>query len=382
MSDRVVRRRCWTVPLAAVIALVGGGTLAAQSPAARTADSVHALVIEARARSLAADSAFARARAVVGAARDQRLVVGGLTVRFAAKELTDRDTAAIARGLADGDADLVRLFGEEGAAMLRSQREWVAMSAYENDRPVGAVGLRAGADDRHATATNLGRPINSEEVRRFVFLVAGERVGFQFPWVDAFTASARSLNRSEAHYAAAARELSLSWAAAGRRCATGIIAACELVMTPRAPGGPAPAWFDQGDAIGAATAAEVPMNADSSVAVDRKACLKGDLDRCARALPHLRIRDPFSGPLRATLVSHAIELGGPDALVKLRQAPPGTPVVRLAFVAGVSSDELLRSWQERTATALRKDRDGTIPMAASTILWCALLVGVTMRRRP
>ena len=381
MSDRAARSGRWTVPLAAVIALVGGGTLAAQTPAARTADSLHALVIEARARSLAADSAFDLARAAVGAGRDQRLVVGGLTVRYSARELTDDDTAAIARGLADGDADLVRLFGEEGAALLRSPLEWVAMSASD----AGAapwVGLGAGPEYSPARSTSLRRPISSESVRRFVYLVASERLGFQFPWIDAFTSASSALNRSAVHYAQAAREMSLSWAATGRRCATGIVASCELVMTRRVPGGPTPAWFDPVDGIGAATAAEVPINADSSLVVDRKECLKGDMERCARVLPRLQVRDPFSGSLRATLVSHAIELGGLDALAKLRNAPTGTPIERLAFVAGMSPDELLRSWQARTAAALRDDRDGTIPMAASTLLWCALLVGVTTRRRP
>jgi hypothetical protein len=154
------------------------------------------------------------------------------------------------------------------------------------------------------------------------------------------------------------------------------------VMTLRAPGAPPPAWFDQADAIGAVTASGVPMNADSSLVVDRKECLKGDMERCLRALPRVQVRDPFSGSLRATLVSHAIELAGREAIVRLRGAPPGTPVARLAFVAGVSPDELLRSWQARTDAALRDERDATLPLAASTVLWCALLVGITTRRRP
>jgi hypothetical protein len=382
MCDRAARRWCWTVPLSAVIALVGGGTLAAQAAVARTADSLHALVLEARVRSLAADSAFSRARAAVGAMRDKRLVVGTLTVRFSAAELTDADTAAIAQGLEAGDADLVERFGEAGAAVLRSPDEWVAASDIQYRGMGSGVTLRASFATSGATSTQLRRPLSPESVRRFHGQIAAERLGYQFPWIDTFTGASRGLTRSEGHYAEVAREMSLSWAATGRRCAIGIIAACELVMTTRAPGAPTPAWFDPGDARGAATAADVPPNADSSLVVDRKTCLKGDMERCARILPRLNVRDPFSGAVRATLVSHAIELGGRDAIQKLRSAPPGTPLERLASVAGMSTDDLLRSWQARTDAALLADRESTIPLAASTVLWCALLVGVTTRRRP
>lgn len=390
MSDRrqAPRRRVGSTWLLAR-AVIGCGllvpataTAGAQDAAAirREADSLRTALDAARAEVLTSGAVLKERRADVGRSRSALLTAGGRTVRFAPAELDAADTAALARGLEAAQRVMIERFGEEWAARLMGDEVWVSTSAI-NRRARRWVVLRTG-EDRGASQSLLSRPIDAEGVIRFQLRVVGERLPARVPVLSPFAGSSISLYPEQRRWAEAAREMAVSWASAGRRCATGVIAACEAVMTRRTSGAPEPTWLAPGDERGAVTATSVPMTADSALRATRRGCLDGSVPECQRFLQRLPHPDPFSTHLRATLVMHAMELGGRAAMDRLVSAPGADPLALSARVAGTTPDSLLRSWQRRTAEALREDRGSTFPLALSSFAWCALLLAATVRRRP
>jgi hypothetical protein len=346
----------------------------------RQADSLRIALEVARAEVLTSGAVLNARRDDVGRSRSALLTAGGRTVRFAPAELDAADTAALARGLEAAQRVMIERFGEEWATRLMGGEVWVATSAISGPAWRWVV-LRTG-DDRGAALSHLRRPLDAEGVVRFQLRVVGERLPATVGALSAFAGSSISLYAEEQRWAEAAREMALSWASAGRRCATGVIAACEAVMTRRTAGAPEPAWIAPGDERGAVTATSVPMTADSALRAMRRECFRGSVPDCNRFIELLPYPDPFSTHLRATLVMHAIEMGGRAAMDRLVSASDRDPLALSAHVAGMTPDSLLRSWQRRTAEALRAERGSTFPIALASFAWCALLLAATVRRRP
>ena len=131
------------------------------------------------------------------------------------------------------------------------------------------------------------------------------------------------------------------------------------------------------------TASESPLDADSLFFVDRRACLDGAPTSCERIIHRVRIPDPFSSTLRATLVTHALELGGRGALDRLAESGmEPSPVHLLAQVAGVSEDSLVASWQRRTARSLEEERGSQLPLTLAVLGWATLAFVGASRRKP
>jgi hypothetical protein len=103
---------------------------------------------------------------------------------------------------------------------------------------------------------------------------------------------------------------------------------------------------------------------------------------CQSVLDRMQLRDPFSPKLRASLVMHALDLGGREGLARLADGSRGTPLAQAAHAAGMSESQLLASWQARVSAAAEGAQEGPFAGVVATAGWCALLIGFTLRRRP
>ncbi len=90
---------------------------------------------------------------------------------------------------------------------------------------------------------------------------------------------------------------------------------------------------------------------------------------------------PSHPSARASLVAHALQLGGDGALTRLMRRPDGGSVgAHLAVVAGTSEAELVRSWQEDVSgrTGVFRSEGGERPGPAS-LFWAGGLALLALR---
>lgn len=383
------RPRLALLLLACLTPVVGG----AQDPVALAATLRREHEAAVRAERLA-DSTREEFRKARDAQRNQRALVAGVWLRYSAEDITAEDTAALAEGLRRARASLVERFGARGESLTpgdtlvvlgfaRAGGGGVSMRIFRSPalsrgfgrvvRPSITV-LRRPGHDRY----DLNFPIRVADVERMALRWTGHRL----PALGDFGGSQVSLASEPQVWGEAGRELALSWATTGRRCLVGALGACEIVMTTRPASGPPPAWIEPPDVRAAVSASESPPFADSAFVADRHRCLEADEAVCPSVLARMRLRDPFSTKLRGSLVMHALELGGRDAITRLADGTRPTPLAQAAHAAGMSETQLLSSWQTRVAEAVAEGQEGPLPGTLSTVGWCALLIGLTLRRRP
>ena len=334
---------------------------------------------------IARDSATADVEARQQAVQDRRnqyFTAGQRRVRFSAEEIADADTAAVAAGLRQAEAMLRERLGPAGLGLIDTAT-WV-LSSQRMRGLRGAPGISFVTvqfnEKRYSARRPLRRPIRPAQVAQLAVRLAGEGFAARRPALASFAGIELDLDPLTAELAA--REMALSWAAAGRNCAAGALGACVAVLTPRSERDPSPPWFERADARAAVTAAPLPGLPDSAFSAMRRTCLRDDERVCPAVLERLVAPDPFSGNLRGSLASHAIALGGPAALDRLATAPDGAALDILSHVAGVSTDSLVGSWRTRVMAALDASRPSAIPSALAALVWCALFLALAVRRRP
>lgn len=374
MSER--RALACAAGAAFVLAFVAGTPSALP---AQSADSLRARLGRVSAARALADTTVRRLEQERSARRTARIRSGGRTVAYDPALLTPEDSGGIAAGLALGLDRLVERFGEEGRTLVDSAT-WVAVGIpwWFGQRRVELRTATSGA----AESLHLPRPLDPERVARFVLQAAGASLAPSSAALSAWSPWSVSLAGEEVRFAEAGRELALSWAAVGRRCSAGSALACRRALEPVPGEDRLGLLFDASDWRAVVTASPLPALTDSIFFSRRRACLAGDDPACAQIVARLTPPDPFSGGMRATLIMHAIDLGGRDALRRFRSSTEREPVPLLAEVAGVSEDSLIMSWQRRTAVALTAERRGAIPLSLSVAGWTLLLLGGATFRRP
>lgn len=365
---------CTRAVLALALVLCGPSLLPAQSADALRARLEHVRAVRAR-----SDTTVRRLEQERRARRTARIRSGGRTVAYDPTLLTPEDSARIAEGLARGLDRLVARFGEEGRTLIDTVT-WVAVRVpwWFGQRRVGLRTATSGA----AETLNLPQPPDPEWVARFVLQSAGPALVPGSTALNAWSPWSVSLADEEERFAEAGRELALSWAAAGRRCSTGSVSACRRALEPVPGEDRLDRLFDASDWRAVVTASPLPALTDSTFFSRRRTCLAGNDAACANIVSQLTPPDPFSGGMRATLVMHAIDLGGRDALGRFRSSTEREPLALLAEVAGVPEDSLIMSWQRRTAVALAAERRGVIPLSLSVAGWSLLLLAGASFRRP
>lgn len=311
------------------------------------------------------------------------LSAAGVTVHFAATALDDENRASLAEGLEQGAATLRARLGEAGATLVDSAH-WY-LQGYRGVSGRLAQYELAASPRMTFQRIRLDGPIDPAEVARFVVRAAGDRLATVAPAVAQYARATIDLAPTEAVFEQVGRELSLTWSAAGRRCARGSIEGCRAVLT-RASGAEALSlWFDPSDHRAVIVAASMPpAGLDSAFYAERHRCYEGDDAACTRLVPRVPVKDPFSTNVRASFVAHALEVGGAGALDRLRAASAAgvDPITMLATTAGTEPESLIGGWQARSAAALADGRSPMLPVVLTTAAWCGvLLVGAT-RRKP
>lgn len=359
------------VALDVVLAMPAGGQTAAEWR--RKLDS--ATVASAR-----ADSAFVRLREAVALERTAHLVAGGRRVLYSPKRITPTDSARIASGLEGGRARLVARFGTNSTQLLDSA-SWLLTSSRQGRSRLTEVTLRT-SESAFSASVDLRRPIDPRRVEAFVLGVAGDGLPHLAPGLVRHASGSVSLVDNPDRAVLAGREMALSWSSAARRCITGALVACRAALTVAEPAKRLSHYFEPSDWRAVVVASGSPVDADSLFFVDRRSCLVGEQAACARIISKVVVPLPISSSVRGTLVMHALDLAGLQAIDRLVSSREEDPIALLAAVAGVSEDSLLASWQRRTVSALHSVQGNQLPLVLSVAGWGALvLIGAT-RRRP
>lgn len=338
-------------------------------------------VLAARERAEVAESIFVLLRDE-GKAYEASLTHGTMTVHYTPSMLDEGDRARITEGLQQGEAALRERFGSSALAPLAGANFWVDGA---RGVPRARQWLQIGTSPRtDLFARTLLRPIDPAAVAELVIDLAGAGLPGGIPSLGAYVETVR-LVPTPAQFEEAGRELALSISAAARRCAAGNVAACRAVLTPYTVAAGFTHWYDRGDYRALVRRApEATFTSDSTVYVAYTGCIDGDDEACAQAVRAIAFRFPFSGNIRGSLVSHALETGGTGALDRMRAAGATgvPPLAMLATTAGVREDSLISSWQARTTRELAASHGSSLPFVLSTAAWCGLLLFGATRRKP
>lgn len=312
------------------------------------------------------------------------IVAGGRTVRIIPGRLTAEELDALREGLEAAEATLRSQFGND-LTLFRDTMRWRA-SVDKSTRYGRGLSLRTG--QTWATSDPAWRlwqfSVRSEAIEAVALNAAGRNFVENVPGFYKYTGGAFSLNVRGERLANAGRELALSWATVGRECAAGSPAACRAVLTVAPPDARLTTYFTPADYRAVVTSGELSRDADSTVFASKRRCLEGADTACVRVVKQLaRVADPFSGGLRATMIEHALRMGGTEGITRMRALPPGTPALqRATALAGVSEDSLLRSWQTTLSRSVAASVPSPAPVGLATFGWAAIVLLAVTRKRP
>ena len=372
MSDQVgvLLRAVWlAATLVATLgapALMRAQTLDEWRARSRSADSIVTLALKRQSEL----SAFGRFDG------DGEVRAGGRVVRYRREQITALDSSRVAAGLELGRAQLAARFGAAGTALIDTAT-WVISRGRTNQRWIAQIWAQR---DPYGARVTLPRPISPATIAEFVLSQAGDRLTATTPALRRYAGSTAFLPE-QVPAGEIARLLATSWAVTGRRCATRAVAACKVVLAPFDPAAGYDHYFDASDTRAVVTSARLPALADSAFSVARHECLRGQDSSCARIIGRVVPVDPFNPYVRGSLLAHAIALGGKDALARLATDPDGPSITILARVAGLDEGALIESWHDQLFSSVKSGVPGAIPAFLTTLLWCALLLLVSLRRR-
>jgi hypothetical protein len=375
-------RRVGTCALAMVL-----GVVVAPCEAVGQTDREPALRAELYAtRKASADAreALDSARAGTIAVADRTRDLDGVTIRWAEGSFAQSDFDRIVDGIEAARASLDARFGDAGVQMLRGLRvEIYAPSRQRIRRPPVRI---AASTEPNAQGASFAPPVDRAEVTTYILGQVGERLRRSAPALRRYPQTHLSLGDSPHRNALAAAHLAYGNSAPGRQCLEGALGACRAILTDAEGDRAKDLWYDAEDApsIVRSTQHYAAPQSGAALATARKSCLEDGLAQaCQDVVQILRPVYPYSGLVRGTFVAHAISLGGPDGLSRViaDSADATNPIATLARAAGMSEDSLVASWQRELRAARNRERRGTVPLTASAVIWCALmLIGASFRR--
>lgn len=166
---------------------------------------------------------------------------------------------------------------------------------------------------------------------------------------------------------------------AGKRCYTGDIGACKIILGLASVDDPAVALLDSADRH--RLVLNVATQTWRALPVEVAPCVSGNDALCIEALrkmPQEMMHAMLGSPHRASVVQTAVAIGGAGATERLLLTP-GDPSQRLAAAAGVSTDSVVRVWRQRVHDA-RVAGDAMTPgIAASSLAWIFAFGALALR---
>lgn len=284
------------------------------------------------------ESAEAEARSIP----DSAMVIHGITVRFPRADFPTADRRRLQRAVEDAAASLAERYGEEGRALIDGD-VWV-VSAPLDPNPLGPVISITVENGPRASASAVSElPLDGDRIRRLTFDRASQRAIERSRVLGDYVGPSLLLEPDARTHYFAYRALATSLSSPARRCARGVVPDCRIILDPDAVG----RWFDEGD---------LPPNARPQA---------------------------LAGPVRASLLQYAIEIGGEPALRSLRTGA-GTRTEALEAIAELARmpvSDLVAQWQVHIASFADQRASVQLPLVVTSLAWGGVLLLLSTRRR-
>lgn len=163
-----------------------------------------------------------------------------------------------------------------------------------------------------------------------------------------------------------------------RRCYAGDLDACTMVVGLKEVEFAAMAWYDS---LGRFET--VRRSIDFANRIDRLAtarCLQGSDKDCAEVMraSNSLAELPASGFFRASLIAHALTVGGDGAAGRML-ATNGTPSDALAAASRLPIDTLVSRWQQNTRAQAISSRDLSLRIVLISLGWVVILGLLALR---
>jgi hypothetical protein len=141
-----------------------------------------------------------------------------------------------------------------------------------------------------------------------------------------------------------------------RRCATSDLRECRRVLALTPHPDPFTEWYDRDELTAWIRSSDIPEDVPG-----RAACLAElSAERCRQVLTRARkgIPPPTDAVVRGSIYRFALELGGPEALVRLASTRDLPPAEQLAVASGVPVDSLITMWHQALIAGSTARREG------------------------
>jgi hypothetical protein len=322
---------------------------------------------------------YRKANPVTFGFQDSVLIAGGKVKVYFNPEFAEPARA----GAAQADEQLRHL----GAALNRAGNFIFSVAADSAANPsdtyygrTGALQVRRylAADPRNPNRTSTDGDAKSVAavIVDAVAATAGSNAASAINrWMSGLLPLAPDLN-PKIDWGALRLEIVSSASHFGRECFLGAIRACRLYLELDTVPDPASMLFDANGRRTMVKYESYNAMRRSSVATER--CYDGNDDACMTILRMIRLSALASPFVRASVVSHALTMGGPKAAERLI-VTPGTTRGAIAAAAGVPLDSVLADWQrhlnERSGTASNLP----LSIAISSLVWIAVCVFLSLR---
>lgn len=168
-----------------------------------------------------------------------------------------------------------------------------------------------------------------------------------------------------------------------RACLSGADRACSILLDLHGhPEDPLLAWYSREDYRALVARLRLAPTDPREAPEEQRACLAGATAACetlVRSLDGRRIPSPTLQAPRLSLLHHALTLGGPGALHRLRSTP-GDVGARLAAASELDEAHLIQSWRTTMTDRTRASVRPTVPIAMASACWMMVVAGLGLRR--
>jgi hypothetical protein len=175
-----------------------------------------------------------------------------------------------------------------------------------------------------------------------------------------------------------ARELLTTASMAVRRCYQGEMESCAEATGLRGNEGAWDRWYTAAERRLYVQGMGRPRDA-AGAALWEGCAVAGMEDACDVILRGRELEAPLTAQARASLLGHALSMGGPDAFRRLRGAADGGIAQRLEAAAGVPLDSLLASWRTEVLQARRSAWAGLARSPLALFFWVFLFGALATR---
>ncbi len=194
-------------------------------------------------------------------------------------------------------------------------------------------------------------------------------------WLDVGTPT----RRSAVDFVRAYESLATSPFDASSKCLLGELGGCRLALGLTETSEPLLTWYSEADRR---TLIENPGRPSERFFPNRATmydrCVEGDSESCSTFMKDRSIQPPLPPNVRATLVQHALVVGGDGAYGRLYRAG-GTMEERLTAAARVPGDSLIASWRAVLVDSAGHPTAVSWPLGLAAVFWAMAFSALALR---